>query len=160
MNIKTIPAAALFLACAFPLSSQAQQATSSQFTSSATISSTCTIRADNMHFGVIPPTGSVYAETSMYLKCSNDLPYSLILNADKPEGKKYMTGKPTNPDQILFSLCRNAYPCTSGILGNGHIIASEKGDGKENVRKLYATAKTDFYTPDEYTANLTLFLSY
>lgn len=148
------------------ISSQAfAGSTSANFQATATLNSSCVVTATNVSFGTITPaaTGTATATGTITSRCSNNVPYSLSINAGTGTiAARTMGGAATgNTDKLAYNLYTEA--AATNIWGDGTtgVKVSMTGSGIDQTNTVYGQlALNQYLKPDTYTDNLTVTLAY
>jgi spore coat protein U-like protein len=148
-------------ACPGPLNDE--QTTSTSFTVTATVLTTCTVSATNLNFGSVASLSSnVDVSSSITARCTNGTPYNLGLNAGSGSGATVANRKMTNgATTVNYSLYSNTSRTT--VWGNtvGTDTVAGTGTGNNQVLTVYGRVPTQTTpAPATYTDTVTLTATY
>ena len=143
----------------------AATSTSANFQATATLNSSCVVTATNVAFGTITPaaTGTASATGTITSRCSNNVGYTLSINAGSGTiAARTMTGATNgNTDKLAYNLYQDAGYATLWGDGTTGSKVSLTGSGVTQTSTVYGTLSLNQYIkPDTYADNLTVTLSY
>ena len=140
----------------------------SNFQTSASLASTCVLSATNVAFGAITPaaTGSNNATGTITSTCTKATTYSLAINAGGSGSISARTISGTiagNTDKVAYNLYTDSVHTT--LFGDGSLFSGSvvqlTGSGSAQITSVYGNLLLNQYiTPDNYSDNLTVTLSY
>ncbi|MYM40155.1 Csu type fimbrial protein [Duganella qianjiadongensis] len=165
MNKYKITAIAMIASCISTSALSGSITTNLQ--SSATISSSCMVSANSVSFGTVTPaaSGTVTANSSITAKCSNGLPYNVMVSAGvggTSTKARAMTGaNSSNTDKLSYQVYSDSGYSTRWMDEKGPLILGFTGNGAAQLIPVYGSLSLNQYLiPDTYTDSLTVTLSY
>lgn len=162
----------LLLLCSLLLALSSSHAANinSNFQSTATLQASCSIAADSINFGIINLSSNYQFSSGVTSICSRDITLTITFStgASNSYSSREMVGaNGSNQDRLKYNIYTSDFNSTTPsahILGDGN-------NGTENI-KLISTGFSNtvnaqiylfpnqFVTPDVYTDNITVTLSY
>jgi len=141
------------------------------FSTSAQLTSSCVISAENLEFGDITPTGTAAqwgtATSSISVRCSNKTSYSIYQGwgTNGSETARLLKGA-TSRATIRYFLCtapgNSGDQCLSGKLwwpygftGSHTNKISDVGDGSEKTHTVYGNILKKYINADNYSDTVT-----
>ncbi|HDR9189399.1 TPA: spore coat protein U domain-containing protein [Burkholderia vietnamiensis] len=158
----------LILAALFAVISAPAGAGSSvtNFQTTATANSYCTLNANNMSFGNMPFGTRVWVTSSMNVLCSNNTSYSIAINFGHVDASQPQDGDLVgNVSGDLIDYSVTSTPNGSAKWGYSSPVTG-KGTGAVQNIPMYGVAITGLYgkplypTPDNYSDTATIVVSY
>lgn len=158
----------LFLMAFTVIASQAfAGTTSTNFQSTATLSSSCVVSATTLAFGVITPasTGVNKSTSNINVLCTKDTSYTLALSTGNGTyAQRHMVGTNGNTNKLNYNIyVDSSYPF-SDIWGDGTNNTAnvwEISSGTTFNHVVYGVLPLNQYLqPDNYSDNLTVSLTY
>lgn len=138
------------------------------FQTNAVINSSCVLTASNVAFGGYTPTAAataLNANGTINATCSNGVVYNLTLDGGKGgiATRKMAGGKSGNADFLFYNIYTTSAKTTifgDGTTGNSGKITMT-GNGNSQATTIYGSLLTNqFITPDDYSDNLTVTMTY
>lgn len=166
MKKSLILKSALVLAGLVGASSAFAGTATSNFQVTATVAATCTVSSTSVSFGTINPaaTGTATATGGISATCTKSTPYTLAVNAGSGTfASRTMSGATSgNTDKLAYNLYKDSGYTT--VLGDGtnstSTIASTGTGAAQSFTTYGSLALNQYITPDNYSDNLTVTLSY
>ena len=156
----------LAIVCSLPMLALADSGTT-VVAGSAFVNSTCTVTATNLNFGSVQsaPSGELHSTSMVSSTCTKETSYTMSFNTGSQSDyhNRAMTGsKSGNTDLLAYNIYQDT--AHANILGDGTnstYLVSLMGDGTPQNLTVYGSIPLNQYiTPDDYTDNLTVTLSY